>query len=480
MADWVEQLAASVDVPAKVVAVAIVLWGSFPIALVFNQIPHRLHIIRHLFSLFVSGMFYCFLFSANGFMQMMANATLVYLITSQFRHNIWNPYFTFVFTMSTLLFNHYYAAYWTDVDRFDNTAPMMVMVIKLTSFAWSAYDGTLKVTDKTDSGTKSRRIEKYPDFISFMGYCTFFTSFLVGPACEYMDYERFIQHKPPFDKVPSPLKPFLKTTAIAVACLFVYLKYGSEYTFFMMMTDEFQTYSFVKKWILFTVVGIVTRTKYYTAWKMTEAASNLIGFGYQGADPRSGVESWERGRNANIFYIELPENARMMIGNWNINTSKWLRYHVYNRFMRADGKNAGWVTMITFTTSALWHGFKPGFFFSFVFMAFTTMTGRLLRRHIRPWFLQGSPFHFLKPVFDFLGMLCSISAGNYAVATFILLDWDKCWKVWATMHYYQHIFMAIVIISFRFLGMGSVLEHAAKKIGVPEASYKKDKADKED
>lgn len=58
--------------------------------------------------------------------------------------------------------------------------------------------------------------------------------------------------------------------------------------------------------------------------------------------------------------FEFPPNARTMGEVWNINTGLWLRYSVYERLIGLNGgKATGLITMATFVTSAVWHGFHP-------------------------------------------------------------------------------------------------------------------------
>lgn len=216
----------------------------------------------------------------------------------------------------------------------------------------------------------------------------------------------------------------------------------------------------------FNAAGFISRTKYYTAWKLSEAACNLVGFGYDGVD-KNGIATWTRGQNADILSIEFPENPRMMVSVWNMNTAKWLKNHVYLRFLREDGKNAGIVTVITFVTSGFWHGFKPGFYLTFFFMAFYTMTGRLLRRHVRPLFLKPSKLSSFKSIYDVAGWLMTWSGTNYIVAPFILLKFDDSIACWKSMYFYQHIFMLTAIIGFKYLGLNRMFHHIAIYCGSP-------------
>lgn len=85
----------------------------------------------------------------------------------------------------------------------------MVLVMKLTQFAWSVYDGSRPV-EELDSYQASQRIVEVPGLLEFFGYvcvvfsgclCSedpdppvrslFFPSLLVGPAFTFAQYRAF-------------------------------------------------------------------------------------------------------------------------------------------------------------------------------------------------------------------------------------------------------------------------------------------------
>lgn len=140
------------------------------------------------------------------------------------------------------------------------------------------------------------------------------------------------------------------------------------------------------------------RTKFYTVWKLAEGACILSGLGYIGYDPKTLKPDFSRVQNIVIRNVELPENPRMMMNNWNMNTQKWLRNHVYLRLINSNQTNSAFVTLVTFMVSALWHGFHPGYYISFLFVSFYIMCGRLLRKHVRPFVVSGK-LSGLKQVF---------------------------------------------------------------------------------
>ena len=59
----------------------------------------------------------------------------------------------------------------------------------------------------------------------------------------------------------------------------------------------------------------------------------------------------------------------MVLDNWHIQTSLWLRTIAFERMPR--GK-----TMGVFMLSAFWHGFYPGYYITFSLIAFLIYIGR--------------------------------------------------------------------------------------------------------
>jgi lysophospholipid acyltransferase 1/2 len=60
---------------------------------------------------------------------------------------------------------------------------------------------------------------------------------------------------------------------------------------------------------------------------------------------------------------------KVVFDNWNIQTQVWLRRICYDRLPTFK-------TMGVFVLSAFWHGFYPGYYFSFVTGGFAVYAGR--------------------------------------------------------------------------------------------------------
>ena len=171
-------------------------------------------------------------------------------------------------------------------------------------------------------------------------------------------------------KIPRSGTPATIKAAFGLVWIFAFLKLGSMYNVAFVLGDEYMSYGFLRRvWVL-QMLGFTARLKYYGVWSLTEGACILSGLGYKGVDPKTGRVDWTRLQNVNPLGIELAQNSRGYLENWNMNTNNWLRNYVYLR-VTPKGKKPGFrASLATFTTSAFWHGFYPGYYLTFILAAF--------------------------------------------------------------------------------------------------------------
>ncbi|KAJ3033294.1 lysophospholipid acyltransferase [Rhizophlyctis rosea] len=354
---------------------------------------------------------------------------------------------------------------------------MMVLVIKLSSFAWSAHDGT-RSDDHLSESQRSKAIRSLPGLIEYFGYVFFFAGFLVGPAVGFMDYRRFTTQVPPFDKVPHHAIATLKTFASAIVSLYVFVTFGSTYSYNRILEPTFLDWPFWRRFVFLNVAGLMARTKYYIAWKLAESACILTGIGWNGyqqptphplrpAESTQPVAKWDRVQNVAIRKFELGPNPKMMIDSWNKNTGSWLRDCVYVRIVEAfekrhkQGKSKGRLgsgrslaSLATFGTSAFWHGFYPGYYLTFLTASLLNILSRSLRKTLRPLFLHPSTLSPYKPAYDILAWFLSLATINYLAAPFVVLEWQKSLEVWKRVGYFGHWLVVGGVVVWKVLGVG--------------------------
>lgn len=77
--------------------------------------------------------------------------------------------------------------------------------------------------------------------------------------------------------------------------------------------------------------------------------------------------------NTNYYFtLQFSTNIRDAINSWNCGTNRWLRMIVYERVPKKYG------TILTFTLSAVWHGFYPGYYLTFATGAVFVTSARIV------------------------------------------------------------------------------------------------------
>merc|ERR1712127_314016 len=119
----------------------------------------------------------------------------------------------------------------------------------------------------------------------------------------------------------------------------------------------------------------------------------------------------------------------------------------------------GGKTVVEFLFSALWHGFYPGLYFTFLTGAFLTYTNRLLRQVVGPFFVGNK---VLATVYAVAGWLVSHFSCNYAVTPMLLKDFSR--TIEFNNSWYWFIQTSSILISIVFMFLNKAKKRAQKKI----------------
>ncbi|CAE6391202.1 unnamed protein product [Rhizoctonia solani] len=416
------------------------------------------------------------------------------------------PWIVFAFVMSHLLINHAYRTAYLTLDDLEITGTQMVLVIKLSTFAWNVYDGR-QPTESLDPSQLATRIQDYPGLLEFLGYVFYFPGLLVGPAFEFVSYRSLIdetiftpsassssngsQVSEKDDslskiqrRVPAGRKrvAYLKF-AQGLVFLLLFTLFNPQFNYGMSVDPKWAARPFWYKLGTTQLFGFVARTKYYGAWSLTEGAAILSGLGFNGLDA-AGQARWDKTANIDIKKIEFAPNFKVLLDSWNINTNVWLRNCIYKR-VTPKGKRPGFrSSMLTFLTSALWHGFCGGYYLTFVLGGFIQTVARQCRNFLRP--LVTPPLLSPPPkgqrkqtakippppppsptlpkrIYDFLGILCTQLILNYVAGPFCLLTISDSIKSWGNMAWYGHVMVFVPLLFFKSPATGILKNMATRK-----------------
>lgn len=360
------------------------------------------------------------------------------------------PWIAFVWLMGHMSANHIIRQRTNDPSAVDITGMQMVMVMKLSAFAWNVHDGRVK-RDLLDDFQKRKAIYKMPGFLDYAGYVLFFPALFTGPAFDFNDYKGYIETdmfevKP---GEPSPLTrgkqriprsgtPATLKLVEGLVWILLFLQLSGYYYPSFLLEDQYLTYSFLRRVWYFYALGFTSRLKYYGVWTITEGGCILSGLGYNGIDPQTKKAKWNRLNNVSPWGVETGQNARAYMESWNKNTNYWLRNYIYLR-VTPKGKKPGFrATLATFVTSAFWHGFYPGYYLTFVLGAFVQTTAKNFRRHVRPFFLtpDGKKGTKYKIYYDAASWFVTQTAFCFVTAPFVILSFRDSIQAWARVYFY--------------------------------------------
>ncbi|KAK9463358.1 MBOAT, membrane-bound O-acyltransferase family-domain-containing protein [Lipomyces oligophaga] len=439
---------------------------SYPFCAVLKRLPDHTLVYKQVFCLVISLFYLLGIFDLwRGLIDLLVAAAVTYGLAKYFKSAVM-PWLTFFFLMSHLMYNH--------VDRFfhphegvvDITGAQMVLVMKLTAFAWNIHDGHKKDSDLSPIQI-DRALKTLPPVLDYLTYVFFFPSLLVGPSFDFAEFQRWLDFTmfqaeatvPPSSgkprrvhkrKIPRSGRVAARKAIEGVIWIALMVVLNSKgITDQYLLTDSYRQRSFLYKALFLWPLGFSLRLKYYGAWCLSEGACILSGLSYNGVDPVTHKRKWDRVRNINIWAFESAQNFHVLLESWNMNTNKWLKYYVYLR-VTPKGKKPGFrSTMATFATSAFWHGVSPGYYLTFITGAFLQSTGRGCRRYIRPFFMspdlsQPGPY---KKYYDALTYVVSQLVLAYVAMPFVLLKLSDSISLWKSIYFYAHVGTFVLLVT---------------------------------
>lgn len=318
----------------------------------------------------------------DGLITILISACGAYAIAYFLRSSPYMPWIGFAFTMGHLSLSHLARQVAENTpSTVDITGCQMVLVMKISAFCWNVADGQLPEADLSDF-QKDRMLKQLPSILDYAGYIFFFPSLMIGPAFDFAEYRRWLDtsmfdlpadvnpaNKPPVRrkrKIPRSGTPAVLKGAMGLVWLALFMALGPTFDKDRLTASSFTSYGLLRRIGIMYMVALVARFKYYAVWSLTEGACILTGLGYRGVDPVTGKVMWNRLKNIDPWSVETAQNPRGYLAGWNMNTNNWLRNYVYLR-VTPRGKKPGFrASLITFGTSAFWHGFYPGYYMTFV------------------------------------------------------------------------------------------------------------------
>jgi lysophospholipid acyltransferase len=216
-----------------------------------------------------------------------------------------------------------------------------------------------------------------PSILEIFSFIFYFPSTLVGPSFEFKYFLRFINLEGEYSQIEwkKCYKSGLEHILQALGLAFLLVTYAKATDPMYCITEEFAQKSLLYKHSYIYASMVITRCRYYVAWKLGGGAIDLCGLSYNIKRSEDGKEiaSLDKIDPCNLTVMEFSINPKIRLQYWNRSVHLWLKYYVYLRLinLKLFFKKKGLASFITFTISALWHGFYPSyylFFFNYFFI----------------------------------------------------------------------------------------------------------------
>ncbi|KAI9147914.1 Lysophospholipid acyltransferase [Paramyrothecium foliicola] len=460
---------------------------SYPLAGLLKRVPDATPGHKNLFAIGVSLFYLVGIFDLwDGLYTVLLSAGGAYAIAFFLRDSPYMPWIGFAFTMGHMSVSHISRQMANSPSTIDITGTQMVLVMKISAFCWNVADGQLP-EDMLSDLQKSRRLKELPSLLDYAGYVFFFPGLLAGPSFDFTEYRAWLDttmfdvpanmdpaKKPPVRKkrkIPRSGTPATIKSVIGLVWIGLFVKFAPLFDNSELTSPSYPTYGLLHRiWIMY-MVSFVARFKYYGVWSLTEGACILTGLGYNGVDPVTGKASWNRLQNIDPWMVETAQNPRGFLAGWNMNTNNWLRNYVYLR-VTPRGKKPGFrASLITFATSALWHGFHPGYYLSFILASLVQTAAKNFRRHVRPFFLDPVTGHPLptKKYYDVLTWLVTQLTFSFTTIPFLVLSLGGSLWAWSQVYNYALIWTIGALGFFASPGKAMVKKQLEKRTGKASA-----------
>uniref|UniRef100_A0A8R1HUP9 Uncharacterized protein n=1 Tax=Caenorhabditis japonica TaxID=281687 RepID=A0A8R1HUP9_CAEJA len=413
----------------------------------------------------VIGLCMCYFCYGNAIVHLFCNGFGSYLIivSSNPRHV---HKAVFAFAMGYLVLIHAYRWMYQKTYCLDVTGSMMVAVGKVTLLASAIHDGMGRNENDLTAGQKRDAVKNIPSILDFTSYMFNFQTIICGPMNHYATWSDFldVKHVPKNEKTGKPYDP--TSTAVqkfqgAMVFTIVYTFLSPYFPMSLISDPKINQYNIVIWWLISVIASTVHRLPYYFAWTITDAICNISGFGYDGIDEKTGDAKWSRTTNVRPMKVELGQNYKEMVDNWNIWTVAWLRRVVYER---ADEK---YRTFAVYVTGAMWHGLAVGYYMSFLSSALFTLSAATFRRCMRHRFLD-NPNH--KLIYDIVGILASKFLIGYIHWPFYVMNF------WPSLFMYRKLYMMPHWIAlFIYFYLPNICPPQAKSVSIMSKSQGSDK-----
>ena len=365
-------LSGIVGAPSEQIKLILVMYAIIPLSLINYLITAPF--LRLLYSL-IFGLFLQFTLYGSGIIHTFISTIITYLFI-KFYGRKKSAFYILIITILYLTYLHLSRMFtdyggWT-ID--DPTTIYMMTICKFSSLAFSYEDGAKDDKDFKNEHHKEYKIVEKPSLLETFSYVYFYPTSVVGPSIEFKDFINFINLKGCYANLPKNLivKQFIQYFLLSLVTMAAYAVVGPKIPVSLVGMPEFNNNSFIYK-VAYLYFGLIfVRMKYYTGWTLSYSCLILCGVAYTEKKTKEGelVQSFEKGDYGSIIFSEFGVNPKFKLAFWNRTVHLWLKYNLFTRTINIDMKplknNMGLASLLTFLVSAIWHGYYPTYYFTFI------------------------------------------------------------------------------------------------------------------
>ena len=346
------------------------------------------------------------------------------------------PRLVFPFIMTVLLFG--YVIYASGDYDINWTTVQCMLTLKMISVAFDWSDGQ-KDESKLSAHQKQSFITMAPSLLEMMGYSFYFGGLQGGPIFQFRRYREFVEGSLFSHPIPSSLfQP-------AVIQLFKGIAYLAQFIVMDFMFPNKYTYSsdvngssLIVQLLFNALWARKTLLRYVAVWLLADTSCILSGMAYNGKDAKSGKDKWDAMCGVRPFLFDAGCTCQSIIDSFNIMTNQWALNYVYKRLRFLNSKLMSSVSVLLFL--AIWHGFHPGYFLSFLGCEFPLLmlekqVIETFSPHFPPWEHLDLP---RKIIIYCIGVCWKYFAISYGLIPFVLLETKLVLQAWARVYFLPH------------------------------------------
>lgn len=302
----------------------------------------------------------CYLFGFYNALALVPSTVFLYFASTQCK----TPKLTFAISSLSFVYlsmfhvYRYFADYENNSQSFVNI--LMMQIPRCIYFNWFMLER------RQSSENKEKLTISLVDYLCYMFN---FVGILTAPVYSYQEHVFMMQNESNDNRRSKRIHSLLLSLSVLV-CIYVVLASNLR-NWTWTASPEFSTYSVLYRLTFISLSALLIRTRYCVVWIIADIISVFANLSDAETNYQDPIY------NINVRNVELNSSTKIRIDNWNITISRWLRKCFYNPLNNVLMLRKETSSLITFILSALWHGFYPAYYISFVLFYLNLQTERL-------------------------------------------------------------------------------------------------------